>query len=171
MAARSSALRSVGFGGSTSAATCRPRTGGTQKGPNGERRTETYHVGCTGTVGVTGVGGGGSGGARIVVGVAQVGLGAVPLVDHQVDGHFALQAADVAVAEVVAQFVYLKLEKKQTNKQTNKNNIIPKPASLDVSSFFVLLSFFFQSFPSTTTCKARCYLRSTKDAQSNKKTK
>ena len=119
---------------------------------------------------MTGVGGGGSGGARIVVGVAQVGLGAVPLVDHQVDGHFALQAADVAVAEVVAQFVYLKL-KKQTNKQTNKNNIIPKPASLDVSSFFVLLSFFFQSFPSTTTCKARCYLRSTKDAQSNKKTK
>lgn len=29
------------------------------------------------------------------------------LVDHQVDGHLALQAADVAVAEVVTQLVYL----------------------------------------------------------------
>jgi hypothetical protein len=56
------------------------------------------------------VGGGGAGvmGARVVVGVAQVGLaGAVPLVDHQVDGHLALQTADVAVAKVVAQLVNL----------------------------------------------------------------
>jgi hypothetical protein len=56
------------------------------------------------------VGGGGAGvmGARVVVGVAQVGLaGTVPLVDHQVDGHLALQTADVAVAKVVAQLVNL----------------------------------------------------------------
>lgn len=44
--------------------------------------------------------------ARAVVVVAQVGLG-VALVDHQVDGHLSLQAADVALTEVVAQFVNL----------------------------------------------------------------
>ena len=32
---------------------------------------------------------------------------AVPLVYHEVDRHFALQTADVAVAEVIAEFVYL----------------------------------------------------------------
>lgn len=31
----------------------------------------------------------------------------LPLVDHQVYGHLALQAADVAVTEVVTQLVYL----------------------------------------------------------------
>ena len=46
--------------------------------------------------------------ARVVVGVAQVGFaGAVPLVDHQVDGHLALQTADVTVAKVVAELVNL----------------------------------------------------------------
>ena len=33
---------------------------------------------------------------------------AVPLVYHEVDRHFALQTADVAVAEVIAEFVYLR---------------------------------------------------------------
>lgn len=60
---------------------------------------------------MAGVGRGGSGVmsvARVVVGVAQVGFaGAVPLVDDQVDGHLALQAADVTVAEIVAQLVNL----------------------------------------------------------------
>lgn len=51
---------------------------------------------------VAGVGGG----ARLAVGVG--GARALPLVDHQVDGHLALQTADVAVAEVVAQLVYLR---------------------------------------------------------------
>lgn len=56
------------------------------------------------------VGGGGAGvmSARVVVGIAQVGFtGAVPLVDHQVDGHLALQTADVTMAEVVAELVNL----------------------------------------------------------------
>ena len=57
---------------------------------------------------MTRVGGGCARGAGIVVGVAEIRLGSVPLVDDQVDGHFALEAADVAVAEVVAQLVYLK---------------------------------------------------------------
>lgn len=34
---------------------------------------------------------------------------AVPLVDHQVDGHLALQTADVSVAEVVAELVHLRI--------------------------------------------------------------
>ena len=36
---------------------------------------------------------------------------AVPLVYHEVDRHFALQTADVAVAEVIAEFVYLQKTK------------------------------------------------------------
>ena len=36
---------------------------------------------------------------------------AVPLVYHEVDRHFALQTADVAVAKVIAEFVYLKKTK------------------------------------------------------------
>lgn len=36
---------------------------------------------------------------------------AVPLVYHEVDRHFALQTADVAVAEVIAEFVYLRKTK------------------------------------------------------------
>ena len=56
-----------------------------------------------------GCGGAGVMGTRVVVGVAQVGFaGSVPLVDHQVDGHLALQTADVTVAKVVAQLVNLK---------------------------------------------------------------
>ena len=51
-------------------------------------------------------------GARVVVGVAQVGFaGSVPLVDPQIDGHLALQTADVTVAKVVAQLVNLKEKK------------------------------------------------------------
>ena len=73
-------------------------------------KEETDHVRCAGSVRVARVGGGGSGVmcARVVVGVAQVGFaGAVPLVDHQVDGHLALQTADVTVAKVVAELVNL----------------------------------------------------------------
>lgn len=57
------------------------------------------------------IGGGGAvvaavrGGARLAVGVRRARR--LPLVDHQVDRHLALQAADVAVAEVVTQLVYL----------------------------------------------------------------
>ena len=36
---------------------------------------------------------------------------AVPLVYHEVNRHFALQTADVAVAEVIAEFVYLQKTK------------------------------------------------------------
>ena len=78
----------------------------------------TDHVGSAGSVGVTRVGGGGARvmRSRIVVGVAQVGFGAaVPLVDHQIDGHFALQTADVTVAEVVAQLVNLSITENQNN--------------------------------------------------------
>lgn len=39
--------------------------------------------------------------ARAVVVVAQVGL-RVALVDHQIDGHLALQTADVTLAKVIA---------------------------------------------------------------------
>ena len=46
------------------------------------------------------------GGARLAVGVGRTGR--LPLVDDQVDGHLALEAADVAVAEVVTQLVYLR---------------------------------------------------------------
>lgn len=70
----------------------------------------TYHIGCARSVRVARVGSGGAGvvSSRIVVGVAQVGFArAVPLVDHQVNGHLALQTADVTVAKVVAQLVNL----------------------------------------------------------------
>lgn len=40
-------------------------------------------------------------------------LRALPVVDHEVDRHLALQAADVPVAEVVAQLVYLQREKQR----------------------------------------------------------
>lgn len=73
----------------------------------------TDHVRCAGSVRVARVGCGGSGvmGSRIVVGVTQVGFaGTVPLVDHQVDGHLALQTADVTVAKVVAQLVNLSVK-------------------------------------------------------------
>lgn len=58
------------------------------------------------------IGGGGSvvaavgGGARLAVGVGRARR--LPLVDHQVYGHLALEAADVAVTEVVTQLVYLR---------------------------------------------------------------
>lgn len=45
------------------------------------------------------------GGGTFAVGVRRP--RGLPLVDHQVDWHLALQAADVAVAEVVAQLVNL----------------------------------------------------------------
>lgn len=43
----------------------------------------------------------------VVIVVAQITRFRVPLVDDQVDRHLAFQAADVALAEVVAQFVDL----------------------------------------------------------------
>ena len=54
---------------------------------------------------------GAAGRAAAAAALAHGGAGraaAFPLVDHQVDGHLALQAADVPVAEVIAEFVYLK---------------------------------------------------------------
>ena len=45
---------------------------------------------------------------------------AVALVDHQVDRHLAFQAADIAVAEVIAEFVNL-----EKNKQEKEVSGIP----------------------------------------------
>ena len=45
------------------------------------------------------------GGSREIV---EVRLAHVSVLDHQVNGHFSFQAADVAVAEVVAQLVDLR---------------------------------------------------------------
>lgn len=64
----------------------------------------THDVGGGGAV-VAGVGRG----AGLAVGVGRPRR--LPLVDHQVDGHLALQTADVAVAEVVAQLVYLRTDR------------------------------------------------------------
>ena len=67
--------------------------------------TMTYHIGCAGSVRVARVGSGGAGvvSSRIVVGVTQVGFArAVPVVNHQVDRHLALQTT-----KVVAQLVNL----------------------------------------------------------------
>ena len=41
------------------------------------------------------------------------GPGAVPLVDDEVDGHLALETADVSVAEVIAEFVNLEILKEK----------------------------------------------------------
>lgn len=51
-----------------------------------------------------------------VAGAQDLWLGALALVNHQVDGHFTLQTRDVSVAEVVAQLVNLRAgeEKKQS---------------------------------------------------------
>ena len=76
-----------------------------------KKGSKTDHVRCAGSVRMARVGCGGAGvmGTRVVVGVAQVGFaGSVPLVDPQIDGHLALQTADVTVAKVVAQLVNLK---------------------------------------------------------------
>lgn len=57
------------------------------------------------------VGGGGSVVAAVCGRALAVGVRrprGLPLVYHQVDGHLALQTADVAVAEVVAELVYLR---------------------------------------------------------------
>ena len=71
---------------------------------------------------MTCVGRGRSGGAGIVVGVTQVGFGAVSFIDHQIDGHFAFQTADVTVAKVVAQFVHLSNKRKR--KKRKRQNVI-----------------------------------------------
>jgi len=56
---------------------------------------------------------GGAPGSTAVQAVTQLGwLRALPIVDHEVDRHLALEAADVPVAEVVAQFVYLEPERR-----------------------------------------------------------
>ena len=71
------------------------------------RSVRMARVGCVGA---------GVMGARVVVGVAQVGFaGSAPLVDPQIDGHLALQTADVTVAKVVAQLVNLKSSKERNN--------------------------------------------------------
>jgi len=56
----------------------------------------------------------GASGSAAVQTVTQLGwLRALSVVDHEVDRHLALQAADVPVAEVVAQLVHLECEKKR----------------------------------------------------------
>ena len=77
---------------------------------------------------MTCVGRGRSGGAGIVVGVTQVGFGAVSFIDHQIDGHFAFQTADVTVAKVVAQFVHLSNKRKR--KRQNVINLKSIPLSI-----------------------------------------
>jgi len=58
----------------------------------------------------------GASGSAAVQTVTQLGwLRALSVVDHEVDRHLALQAADVPVAEVVAQLVHLECEKKRKN--------------------------------------------------------
>lgn len=52
---------------------------------------------------------GGASGSVAVQTVTQLGwLRALPIVDHQVDRHFAFQAADIPMAKVVAELMYLK---------------------------------------------------------------
>ena len=72
---------------------------------------------------MTCVGRGRSGGAGIVVGVTQVGFGAVSFIDHQIDGHFAFQTADVTVAKVVAQFVHLSNKRKRKKEKDKTSSI------------------------------------------------
>lgn len=62
----------------------------------------------------------GAPGASVAVGGGAQNLGRlprVPLVYHQVDGHLALEAADVPVAEVVAELVHLKTNKKKAHQK------------------------------------------------------
>lgn len=55
---------------------------------------------------------GGASGSAAVQTVTQLGwLRALSVVDHEVDRHLALQAADVPVAEVVAQLVHLECKR------------------------------------------------------------
>lgn len=57
---------------------------------------------------------GGTSGSAAVQTVTQLGwLRALSVVDHQVDRHLALQAADVPMAKVVAQLVYLQREREK----------------------------------------------------------
>lgn len=68
-------------------------------------------VGTSATAAITGASHAGAGATAAVAGavvvVADVGL-RVALIDHEVDGHLALQTADVTLAKVVAQFVNLR---------------------------------------------------------------
>lgn len=62
---------------------------------------------------------GGASGSAAVQTVTQLGwLRALSVVDHEVDRHLALQAADVPVAEVVAQLVYLERERERERDET-----------------------------------------------------
>ncbi len=68
-------------------------------------------VGTSATTSIAGTAHAGAGTTTSVAGavvvVAEVGF-SVAIIDHEVDGHFALQTADVALTKVVAQFVNLK---------------------------------------------------------------
>lgn len=67
----------------------------------------THYVGGASAVRVRRRVGVAAGAAALAVRGAVARAAALPLVYHQVDGHLALQAADVPVAEVVAQLVHL----------------------------------------------------------------
>lgn len=63
--------------------------------------------------------------SRVVVRVAEVRLArAVPFVDHEVDGHLALEAADVAVAEVVAQLVDLRRAAEKRREEKSAESVV-----------------------------------------------
>lgn len=62
--------------------------------------------------------------AGAVVVVAEVGF-RVAFVDHEVDGHFALQTADVTLTKVVAQFVNLFMKgKREREMEKEKRELV-----------------------------------------------
>jgi hypothetical protein len=81
-----------------------------------------------------------AGGRSTAAALAHCGAGraaAFPLVDHQVDGHLALQAADVPVAEVIAEFVYLKRDGGLEDEAKHKQGSILRIHLRASKSFFV----------------------------------
>ena len=84
--------------------------------------------------------------------------GAVALVDHKVDRHLALQAADVPMAEVIAEFVYLEWEEEAhfslgNNLVRASSTKILSPSVRPFFSFFVLAS---SSQPCSHSSFAKC---------------
>lgn len=68
----------------------------------------THNVRRAGTIRMAGAVGGASGSVAVQT-VTQLGwFRTLPIVDHQIDRHLALQAADIPMAKVVAELVYLK---------------------------------------------------------------
>ncbi len=87
--------------------------------------------------------------------------GAVALVDHKVDRHLALQAADVPMAEVIAEFVYLEWEEEAHfslgNNLVRAQLVVVRrsfsPSVRPFFSFFVLAS---SSQPCSHSSFAKC---------------